>query len=230
MILAIALDDEPLALRILENFCNQRTDIKLLKLFNNQVEALSFLKEFPVDLLFLDIRMPGLSGIEISKQLNSGQQVIFTTAFTEYALDGFEVQAVDYLLKPYSLERFNQAVDRVQMFMKSRLDSDRGNPQYLFLRADYSLYKIALSEILFVEGLGDYLKIHKENQKTLVVRMTMKNIVDKLPSNDFIRVHRSFIVPLSRVESVRNHLIRLGKFEIPVGKKFEEELFSRVRN
>lgn len=228
MIQAIALDDEPLALKIIENFCNQRADIRLLKTFTNQNEAMAFLREFPVDLVFLDIRMPGLSGIEISRQLESGQQVIFTTAYTEYALEGFNVQAIDYLLKPYTPERFNQAIDRVNLFMKSKLESEGNNPQFLFFRADYSLYKIKMSEILYIEGLGDYLKIHIENQKTLVVRMTMKNIVDKLPASDFIRVHRSFIVPISRIESVRNHLIRLGKAEIPVGKKFEDELYQRI--
>lgn len=224
---AIALDDEPLALKIVENFSARRQDIQLLKTFTNQNEALHYLQQFPVDIVFLDIRMPGLSGLEISKRLGTQQLVIFTTAFSEYAVEGFNVQAVDYLLKPYTQERFNQAVDRALQFLKVRLDGTE--EKFLFLRADYSLYKIALADILFIEGLGDYLKIFIENQRTLVVRMTMKTIIEKLPSHDFLRVHRSFIVPLARIESVRHHIIKIGSVEIPVGKKFEEELFQKIK-
>lgn len=227
MIEAIAIDDEPLALRVIENFCQKRTDIRLVKTFSSQADAFKHLRDFPVDLLFLDIQMPGLSGLDFAKRITGKPLIIFTTAFSEYAVEGFDIQAIDYLLKPYSEQRFHQAVDRAGQFLKGQVEADE--EQFLFLRADYSLFKISLANILYIEGLGDYLKIFIENQKTLVVRMTMKNILEKLPTTDFIRVHRSFIVPLSRIESVRHHIIKIGSAEIPVGKKFEDELFSRIK-
>lgn len=208
-------------------FCQKRSDIRLVKTFTSQTEALNHLRDFPVDLLFLDIQMPGRSGIDIAKRLEEKPLIIFTTAFSEYAVDGFDVQAIDYLLKPYSEQLFHQAVDRAGQFLKGQVEA--GEEQFLFLRADYSLSKISLPNILYIEGLGDYLKIFIENQKTLVVRMTMKNILEKLPSSEFIRVHRSFIVPMRRIESVRHHIIKIGNAEIPVGKKFEDELFSRIK-
>lgn len=227
MLKAIAIDDEPPALRVIAHFCNQVDFIDLQKTFSRTDEALGYLENNSVDLLFLDINMPSMSGIEFYKVIPQEAMVIFTTAYAQYAVEGFNLSAIDYLLKPFTLERFLQAVHKAKEYQQFLQKKEVETPQYLFIKADYSIYKIAMSAILFIEGLDDYLKIHLENSKPIVARMTMKAIMEKLPSNDFIRVHRSFIVPFRRIENVRNKLIALRGEEIPIGASYEAEFFKR---
>lgn len=226
MIKAIAVDDEPPALKILESFCKQTDLITLEKTFTKPSEAQKYLKRFPVDLLFLDIQMPSLSGLDFYKSVQQETMVIFTTAHSQFAVEGFNLSAVDFLLKPFTLERFLQAVNKASDFYNYTHNSERSQNQFLFVRADYSLIKIAIPDILFIEGLDDYLKIHLYNQKTIVTRMTMKAIMEKLPAKEFIRVHRSFILPFSRIENVRNKVITVAGTEIPIGSSYEEEFFK----
>lgn len=226
MIKAIALDDEPPALSIVESFCRQVDFIDLDKTFTNPNEALKHLSKFPADLLFLDIRMPSVTGFEFRRQVPQDLMVIFTTAYSEYAVEGFNVNAVDYLLKPFTFDRFLQAVNKAHDFYKFLHQYESAVQQYIFIRADYSLVKIMLKDILYIEGLDDYMKIHISGRKPLVARMTMKALIDKLPPKDFVRVHRSFIVPLSRIEKVRNRMIYVGESEIPIGNSFEKAFFD----
>jgi DNA-binding LytR/AlgR family response regulator len=226
MITAIALDDEPPALRVVENFCDRTDQVSLARSFNNPQEALKYLNKFPVDLLFLDIRMPSVSGIQFHKMIPKDMMVIFTTAYSEYAVEGFNLNAVDYLLKPFSFERFMQAVSKATDFYKFFHHQESALQQYLFIRADYSLVKVMLEEILYVEGLDDYLKIHIAGRKPLVARMTMKNILEKLPDKRFCRVHRSYIIPLDRIEKVRNKTIQIGDTSIPIGNSYEKSFFE----
>ena len=230
MISAIALDDEPPALKVIESFCGQTDSIELQKSFTQPNEALKHLRKFPVDLLFLDIQMPSMSGIDFYKSLNQETMVIFTTAHSQFALEGFNLNAIDYLLKPFSIQRFQQAVAKANDFYNYTHQTDKIQNQYLFIRADYKLMKISISDILFIEGLNDYVKIHVLNQKTIITRMTMKTIQEKLPSKEFIRVHRSYIVPFSKIESIRNKTIFLSGKEIPVGGIYEEDLFNLFNN
>ena len=230
MITAIAIDDEPPALKVIENFCGQIDTLDLKKTFTQPNEALKFLRKFPVDLLFLDIQMPSISGIEFYKMLKQDTMVIFTTAHSQFAVEGFNLNAVDYLLKPFTIERFQQAVTKATDFYNYSRQSDKSQDQYLFIRADYKLMKIKISDILYVEGLNDYIKIHVLNQKTIITRMTMKTIQEKLPAKEFIRVHRSFIVPFSKIESIRNKSIYMEGREIPVGGIYEENLFKLFNN
>ena len=223
MINAIAVDDELPALSLLENFCKRTDFIGLQKTFNRPNEALRYLQQFPADLLFLDINMPSLSGIDLYKTIRQNTMVIFTTAYSEYAVEGFNLNAIDYLLKPFTFERFMQAVNKAKA--AARLNEDQ-KEKYLFIRADYSLIKIAIDDILFIEGLDDYLKIHIQNDKPLIARMTLKSILEKLPSADFIRVHRSYVVPFSRIKSVRNKIISIENEEIPIGSSFEENFLK----
>ncbi len=225
MIKAIAVDDEPPALKVIENFCAKVDSIELVKTFNKPTEALAHLKKFPVDLIFLDIQMPSMTGLEFHKAIEQNTMVIFTTAYSEYAVEGFNLQAIDYLLKPYTLERFQQAVDKAKEFYNYQHQKEN-TQNYLFIRADYSLVKVNIADILYIEGLDDYLKIHLPGKKRVVARMTMKAIIEKLPGNEFIRVHRSFIVPLSKIESIRNKTIQLSGQEIPIGTSYEEEFFK----
>ncbi|MBI1781674.1 MAG: response regulator transcription factor [Sphingobacteriales bacterium] len=229
MIKAIAIDDEPPALQLIETFCSRAEDISLEKTFTNPDEALKYLRKFPVDLLFLDIQMPSVNGIDFYKSVKQDTMVIFTTAFSEYAVEGFNLSAVDYLLKPFTYKRFQQAVAKAVEYYNFKNQQQSEEQKYIFFRADYSLVKIAVADIIYVEGLDDYLKIHLENKTPVVARMTMKTMTEKLPSKDFIRVHRSYIVPLSRINSVRNKTIYIGEEEIPLGSSYEEN-FVKVFN
>jgi len=228
MIKAIALDDEPPALDVLQSFCDKIDSIDLQKTFTNSDDAFKYLKKYPVDLLFLDINMPSISGIDFYKKLPHKTMVVFTTAYSEYAVEGFTLSATDYLLKPFSFSRFQKAVEKAYSQWKTQ--NQNPEQQYLFIRADYSLIKILISDILFIEGLDDYLKIHIQNQKTVVARMTLKSLLEKLPSSEFIRVHRSFIVPISKIEKVRNKIIYINEEEIPVSASYEAAFFALLNN
>jgi len=228
IIRAIALDDEPPALAILENFCKKVDYIDLLKTFTKADEALKYLRKYPVDFMFLDINMPSISGIDFHTKLPHKIMVIFTTAYSEFAVQGFNLSAMDYLLKPFSQERFLQAVEKIKAQYELQNQNLKMDQQFLFIRADYSLMKIPVQDILFIEGLDDYLKIHIENQKTIVARMTMKAILEKLPVSEFCRVHRSFIVPLAKIEKIRNKVIHIKEEEIPISASFEKDFFLRI--
>jgi len=222
MIKAIAIDDEPPALRVLENFCSRVGFISLQNVFTAPEEALRYLRKYPVDLVFIDIRMKGISGIEMAKSMPQNSKVIFTTGHSQYAVESYNLNAVDYLLKPFSFDRFLQAITKVDELLRMIGNSVEVETGYFFIRADYSLIKINFSEIVFIEGLDDYLKIHLDNKKPVVARMTLKSIMGKLPGKDFVRIHRSYIIPLARIENLRNRTIQIAGEEIPIGKSYEE--------
>ena len=226
MINAIAIDDEPPALRVLENFCNRIDFISLQKTFTKTEDAMKYLEKFPVDQIFLDIHMPAISGIDFYKSIKQETMVIFVTAHSQYAVEGFNLNAIDYLLKPFPFERFQQAVKKANDFTSLATQADPLQDQFLFVRSDYSLLKIPIADILFIEGLDDYIKIHLDKQKTIVARLTLKSIHEKLNSGSFIRVHRSYIVPLNRIESVRNRIINIEGTEIPIGNSYADTFFS----
>lgn len=226
MIKAIALDDEPPALSVIRSFCQSTGYIELVKTFTSSGEATRYLAGFAVDLVFLDVNMPAISGLDFKKQIDPKTMVIFTTAYSEYALEGFNLNAVDYLLKPFTQERFLQAAEKAKAYYRVLHQNPAQKPAHIMLRADYSLVKVQLDDIVFIEGLDDYLKIHLTGQAPLVVRMTMKAIAEKLPQTDFIRVHRSYIVPLAKIEGVRSKTVYIGNEEIPIGASFEDKLME----
>ena len=226
MIKAIAIDDEPPALRIIEHFCAETEGVELLKTFTNPEEAKRYIVRFPVDLIFLDVQMPSVNGLQFFNSLPHKPMLILTTAFSEYAVEGFNVNAVDYLLKPYTPDRFDQAIAKIKELYA--LKQDKMTPDStIFLRADYGLVKIHPADILYIEGFDDYLKIHYGDGQTVVIRMTLKSILSKLSPTEFLRIHRSFIVPISRVERIRNKAVTIGEIEIPIGGAYEED-FKRV--
>lgn len=228
MIKAIAIDDEPPALKVINRFCAETGFIDLQKSFTQPQEALKFLKKYPVELLFLDIQMPSVNGIEWYKQLNSSIMVIFTTAYSEYAVEGFNVNAIDYLLKPYTYERFLQATQKAHTLFHSKTTTTPSDSS-LIIRVDYSLMRINYDAILFIEGLDDYLKIYLVEGKPIVVRMTMKSILEKLPSTQFARTHKSYIVSLDKVESIRNKTITILERSIPIGNRFEASFLDKFQ-
>lgn len=225
MIKAVAIDDESIALKVIENFCKDIDFISLEKTFSDAKEGLKYLNKFPVDLLFLDIDMPYINGIDLYKQLKQDTMVIFITSRADYAVEGFNLMAVDYLLKPFSYDRFLQATKRANDLLSFNTQSDKADDsKFLFIRADFSLIKIAIADIIYVEALDDYLKIYIQDQKTLVARMTMKTILEKLPANKFIRVHRSFIVAVDRIQALRAKTVLVDRLEIPMGGSYIEEV------
>jgi DNA-binding LytR/AlgR family response regulator len=223
MIKAIAIDDEPPALEILENYCRRTEKVELMKVFTSTSRALEYLEQFPADLIFLDINMPAISGLEFAKRIPQQSMVIFTTSYTEYAVESYSLNAVDYLLKPYTFARFQQAIEKAEAVQRFQQNERQ---QYLILRVDYSLIRIALPDILFIEGLDNYLKVHVRNQSPIVVRMTMKALQEKLPENEFVRVHRSYIVAIGKISSIRNKMIFIGEEEIPLGTSHEKVFYA----
>lgn len=225
MIKAIAVDDEPLALELIETYCKGFDFIQLEKGFSRTAAALLYLDKNPVDLLFLDINMPAISGVDFYKSLQHKPMLIFTTSYSEYALESYDLNAIDYLLKPFTLSRFEKAVSKAnEMYKLVHHATVSEQSKYLMLKADYGVVKVVLPDILFIEGLDNYLKIHLQNQSPVVVRLTLKALMEKLNDKEFIRVHRSYIVPLSRIESIKQKIISIAGEEIPIGKNYEDDI------
>ena len=226
MIRAIALDDEPLALTIITHFCGKTDGVTLEKTFTSQNEAVKYLNKYPVDLLFLDIQMPAKNGIDFYKMLKNNPMVIFTTAYSEYAVEGFNVNAIDYLLKPFSEERFLAAIEKTKNILNFK--KEQSIQTHFTVRADYKLHRIAFEDVLLVEGLDDYTQIHLNGSTKIVVRLSMKNVLEKLPEKLFLRVHRSYIIPLNKVKSIQNKSILIKDFIIPIGETYKEEVLKYI--
>ncbi len=222
MIRAIAIDDEPLALQIISHFCDQVDFVSLEKTFTKQNEALRHLNKYPVDLIFLDIQMPNKNGIDFYKLLESDVMVIFTTAHSEFAVEGFNVNATDYLLKPFSFERFEVAVQKARN--EFQFKNNTSAQTHLMIRADYKLNRIEFENILLIEGLDDYIQIHLKNKSKIVARISMKSILEKLPETKFIRVHRSYIIPINKVKTIQNKVIQIDDFSVPIGETYKDEI------
>lgn len=226
MIRAIAVDDEPLALKVLSHHCEKVPYMRLEKTFTNQQEAIHYLENYPVDLIFLDIEMPQSNGIDFYKALELKTMVIFTTAYDHYAIEGFNVNAVDYILKPIGFDRFKTATDKALALWKQTQESM--DLAYLLIRADYKLHKIDFNEILYIEGLDDYVQIHLESKPKIVTRMYMKAMMEKLPLSHFLRIHRSFILPIHRITSFQNKIIEIGDLSFPIGDTYKTEVLTKL--
>ncbi|RRJ92678.1 DNA-binding response regulator [Paenimyroides tangerinum] len=227
MIKAIAIDDEPLALKILAHHCDKIEEINLEKTFTNLSEAKTYINDNEIDLIFLDIEMPQQNGIDFYKSLNKKVMVIFTTAYDQYALEGFNVSAIDYIMKPISFDRFKEAVEKVIKVKK--LISNKNEDSFIMIRADYKLNKIYLKDIQYIEGLDDYIQIYIDNQPKIVARMSMKAILETLPAKDFIRIHRSFIIPIKRIKNIQNKQIEIDSILIPIGETYKSETLEALK-
>ncbi len=230
----LAIDDENLALDLLEDNIQKIPFLKLEKRCRNAMEALQVLQTTSIDLIFLDIQMPGLTGIQFLEGLTQKPMVIFVSAYQQYAIEGFNLDVIDYVLKPISFERFLKACNKALDYYKTtkiaaKSTDDLANKDYIFIHADYSLMKISFDEILYVEGLKDYIKIHLTSQKYPVVcRMTMKAIEEKLPNHLFFRVHKSFIISIKKMESIRNQKIKIGENYIPLSENMAESFLQAI--
>ncbi len=231
MLRCIAVDDEPLALDLLEDNISKVHYLHLVAKCSNAMEAIKLLQENTVDLIFLDIQMPGLTGLQFIQSLSDRPMIILITAYERFALEGFNLDVVDYLLKPVSFDRFvkacNKAWDLHQLKTKPKETTAGKLPDYIFVNVDYSLLKVVINDIMWIEGLKDYIKIRlKSSSKPVITRMTMKSIEELLPANQFIRVHKSYIAAMSFITAVRKTSLMIGAEELPVSETYQEALMK----
>jgi two-component system, LytTR family, response regulator len=227
----IAVDDEPLALALLQDNIRQVPSLELVASCSTAMEALTILNRQEVDLVFLDIQMPGLTGLQLLQSLSVKPMVILITAYEKYALEGYTLDVIDYLVKPVSFERFLKACNKAIDFyrLKKSVNSDsQAWPDYFFVHAEYGLTKIVFSEIRMIEGLKDYLKIHLGEVSPLVIRMSLKSIEEKLPPGKFFRIHKSYIVSVSHITSIRRNSVFLGELELPLSDLYKDELMRHI--
>lgn len=222
----IAIDDEPLALGLVAGYIEKTPGLKLAGKFDDPLEASEFLAENHVELIFLDIQMPDLSGVEFARIMEKGPKIIFTTAYEKYALEGYKLEAVDYLMKPFSYEEFIAAVNKARKLISLEQQATtniESNNQFLFLKSDYKIRRINFNDILYIEGLKDYAKVYVQNNPKPVLSLTtLKLLETKLPPEKFMRVHRSFIVNLEKIDTIDRSRIVFGKEYIPVGDQYKD--------
>ena len=228
----LIVDDEPVAREILENHIEKINSVNIVGNCKNAVEAFNKINSEKVDLIFLDINMPEISGLSFAKSINKNIKIIFTTAYREYAVDGFDLQAVDYLLKPISFERLLQSINKyldenhpVQNFKSVEIIAEKSD--FIFVRSDRKMVKINFYDINYIESLSDYIKIHLKD-KTIITRETISNIEARLPKNKFIRTHRSYIVSLKRIDSFTNEYLEIGASEIPISRSYKNGVLQRL--
>jgi DNA-binding LytR/AlgR family response regulator len=222
-ITCIIVDDEPLAVKLLESFVAKTPQLQLLASFTDSVEALCFLREHPVQLAFMDIQMPDMNGMELSHMLTGDTKIIFTTAFKEYAFESYEVSAIDFLLKPIRYNKFIAAVEKAEQWFSHQKETP-STPKTMFLRVDGELRQVNFDNILYVEGMKDYVRFHVEGERLpLTTHMTMKAVEDALPAEDFMRINRSYIVRLDKIRTVdRNLCAYIGNEIIRVTEAYRE--------
>ena len=230
----IVVDDEPLALEVLSSFIARIPYLVLEGQYTDPFFAMEHLRKKKVDLLFVDIQMPDISGIELVKTLNNPPKIVFTTAYSSYAIEGFNLNAMDYLLKPIAFDRFLVAVNKVRDYMELSeaaqevyQPEEKDVPEYMFVKSNYKDIKINFNEVLYIEGSEDYIKIHTTTKKVMTL-LSMKGVMEKLPENQFIRIHRSFIVAIDKIESKSNERITIGKQSLPIGASYLNEVSKRL--
>lgn len=230
MLRCIAVDDEPLALELLEDNIATVPYLQLVATCSNAMEAMKVLQQEQVDLIFLDIQMPGLTGLQFIQSMTEKPMIILITAYEKYALQGFNLDVTDYLLKPVSLDRFVKACNKAKELyeLKHRANKETiSNADYFFVNVDYSLLKINFNDIRYIEGLKDYIKIHlKNSSRAVITRMAMKAIEEELPATKFLRIHKSYIVSLEHITAIRKNSVFIDEMELPVGENFREAVLN----
>jgi two-component system, LytTR family, response regulator LytT len=227
MINTIAIDDEPLALQLIAGYISRTPFLAQKGSFDNPLDAMDYLSRETVDLIFLDIQMPDLTGLEFIRTLKNKPKIIFATAYPNYALEGFKLEVVDYLLKPFSYEEFLTSVRKAQNLIeleRKAMNKVEANEEFLFLKSDYKIRRINFNDIRYIEGLKDYVKVYTVNaDKPILSLSTLKTLESKLPQDKFMRVHRSFIVNLQKIDTIDRSRIVFGKIFIPVSEQYKEK-------
>ncbi|MBS2096947.1 LytR/AlgR family response regulator transcription factor [Carboxylicivirga linearis] len=230
----LIVDDEDLAIDVLEEYVSRIDYLELAGSCRNAMEAMAFLNEHKVDLVFLDIQMPGLTGLQLLKNITDRPEVILTTAYSEYALEGFELQVLDYLIKPIPFDRFVKAINRFFQVRKSPItlsessQSSTNNEAFIFVKSDKMMVKILLREITYVESLRNYVAINMNNGKIIKTMNTISNIEEKLPETNFLRVHRSFIIAIDKIDSFTSGSFKINSEIIPIGRQYKELVKNRL--
>lgn len=234
-ITCVIVDDEPMALNLVESYVKKTPFLELKKKCSSAIEALEFIKNEPVDLLFLDIQMPDLTGIAFSKMVPKETRIIFTTAFDQYALEGFKVEALDYLLKPFDYAEFLEAANKASKWFSLIHEKQQtilsDEKEFLFVKSEYKQLRIKLDDVLYFEGLKDYIKIWlKDNPKPILTLMSLKSLEEELPDTQFMRVHRSFIVSLKNIEIVERNQIIINKQRITVSEQYKTKFLAFIND
>jgi DNA-binding LytR/AlgR family response regulator len=222
----IVIEDEPLALKKINEFISQVDYLNLLEGFDNSVKAIGFLKNNSVDLIFLDIRMKKLTGIQFLESLKSKPKVIITSAYDEYALKGYELDVSDYLLKPFSFDRFLKSVEKVYNDLVT--NNIKQKPDYIFVKTEYRIEKIELKSILYIQGMKDYLQIFTID-KNIMTLQSFKNLVQILPDKEFVRVHNSYMVSISKIDSIERNRIKIGDSLIPISNSYKDNFYNLLQ-
>jgi len=217
----IAIDDEPLALKLIAGYVARFPFLQLLNTFEDAISGAEFLKNTPIDLLFIDINMPDITGIDLVRALKVKPMVIFTTAYKNFAFEGFELEAIDYILKPIDFKRFEKAVEKAVDYhqYKTRPAAEQAD-ESLYVYSEYRMVKVDLNTIEYIESMEDYIKIHVTNAKTVLTLMPLKKVLEKLPGDKFQRIHRSYIVPVNKIRSIQNRKVKLSDIELPVSESY----------
>ncbi len=217
----IAIDDEPLALKLISGYVSRFPFLQLVNTFEDAISGAEFLKTNPIDLLFIDINMPDITGIDLVRSLEVKPMVIFTTAYKNFAFEGFELEALDYILKPIDFTRFEKAVEKAVDYYKykTKPTTDQAD-ESLYVYSEYRMVKVDLNTIEYIESMEDYIKIHVTNAKTVLTLMPLKKVLEKLPADKFQRIHRSYIVPVGKIRSIQNRKVKLTDIELPVSESY----------
>ncbi|WP_339663219.1 LytTR family DNA-binding domain-containing protein [uncultured Polaribacter sp.] len=233
----IIIDDEPLALELLEDFISKVPFLKLIASCSNAFEAANVLQEHKIDLIFTDIEMPDFSGIDFIKSLDTKPMFIFTTAYSHYAVEGFNLNAIDYLVKPIPFHRFLKAATRAQNLLKLKIEEEvipvvnqETAPQFIFVKSEYENLKINLDDIKYIESLKDYIKIHTHKEKPILTLSSLKSFEEKLGKLNFIRVHKSYIVSLKHIYSVQRNRIIIDDNWIPIGLNYRDDFIKKIES
>jgi len=231
---ALIIDDEPLARNVIKEYSKKIPSLNIVGECEDAICAHQLLQDKSVDLLFLDINMPKLTGIEFLKTIKNPPLVIFTTAYSEYALDGFELNIIDYLKKPFSFERFCKAYFRAEELIQLKRSANQSEPteilsDFIFIKSDKKTIKINKSDIYYIEGLGDYIKICTKDKK-LVTNLSMKKIESLLPANQFYRIHKSFIISLNKIELIEGNMVKINNTKLPIGNSFRQNFMLLIKN
>ncbi len=229
----MAVDDEPLALELVRGYIERTPFLELTGTCDSALEAISFLETHEVQLLFLDIQMPGLNGTSLMRSLNQKPRVIFTTAYEEYAIEGFKLDAIDYLLKPFDYEEFLRASQKARdlFVLEAGTKTDTFDKEYFFIKSDYKLVKVVIDDITHIEGLKDYVKIYlASSSKPLLTLMSLKSLENLLPSDRFVRIHRSFIVNIRHIVGIERNIIHLHQMQIPMSENYKNLLMEMIND
>lgn len=233
----VIIDDEPLAIEVIESYLAKVEGVELVATCTNPLDAINVLNKDKIDLIFLDIEMPNLNGLELARNIENLPQIIITTAYSQYALEGFELNVTDYLIKPIPFHRFLKAIARAKGMHELKMGAKRvpvqesnvSEPDFIFIKAEYDRMRVNLNELAYIEGLKDYLKFHlRPSGKPLLTLSSFKEILEKLPPSKFFRVHRSFIVNIDFITGIQKTKILIGDIRIPIGEKYKKEVYKRL--